>query len=259
MVVSAPAFARSDILRGGFGLLFPDANSFINPGEAALGRGLSLETGLETTTDSNNNRILNAGPSAVYGGSIFSLGGYYQRAGDNILGSPEGYTERVGAALGLALLYKRLTIGATYSRETFQGNAGANLAATATARFGHERVKGVKLAVSANQDLGIDLATTGFSVAVGYDLNYKDGFELNISFNDFYNPVDWSVGGYLVLTGESKWYTASGLRYDLFNANLEVMERVGYMLSRSTDCSLYTHLPLATGSFRLGATLRQAF
>lgn len=250
--LTSRAFAYNPaIVRGGFGMLFADTNSFQTPGELAPNHGFDVQIAAQRQgTD------LAVGPSAAFSTGKFGVGGFYNRVGTDLL-TAGSYNETMGGAFGLATLFGRLNLGMGYNRLQTASTSTADLYGSATANFGKDRFTGLMLGLSANQDLGYALATTSASFGIGYAYNRNKGFETNFSLNDFYNPSDWIVG-FHGQWSNAKYYAAPGFRYHAYQSFLELMARAG-VIKRKWDLSVFAIFPTSVNSPQYGLSLRKIF
>lgn len=259
ILTSANCFANyhPNIIRAGQGLIFADANSFINPGENSLNHGLSLETVTEyRKTPTGTNYLF--GPSANLATWGFNIGGFYQRTG--AMPTDKDNSENFGATFGTRFLYRRLTTGIVYSRNksTASGETIGNLYGTMTAHFGKiHPYQGWLLSGSVNQQVGIRFATTAYTVGVGYGKNRFAGYEFNASLHDIYNPSDWSLAGYWTDRTKSH-YWSTGISYSNIRS-VKFLARGGWMYGHF-DTSLYCNFPVSSAdTMQLGISIRQVF
>lgn len=258
-LVSTQSFANyhPNIIRAGQGLIFADANSFLNPGENALNHGLSLETLSEyRRTPTGTNYLF--GPSANLATWGFNIGGYYQRAGAKPTDKDD--SESYGATFGTQFLYRRLTTGVVYSRTktTSTGETLGNLYGTMTAHFGKiHPYQGWLLSAAVNQQLGVQLATTAYTVGVGYGKNRFAGYEFNMSLHDIYNASDWSLAGYWTDRNKN-YYWSTGISYSNIRS-AKFLARGGWMYGHF-DASVYCNFPVSSAdTLQLGISIRQVF
>ncbi len=254
--LSLPAHAdkSTKIIRGGLGFLFPDNNSFANPGQFPLSYGMAFETGYTKVNGSSNQALT---PSFVYGNGQLGLGAFYSRSGTD-LGS--NATSSVGAGVGMSFMKDKLTVGASYSRslETLRTNDGA-LGATVNLN-GPQRM-GPSLGVGFGTTLGATSGTNTKSgnIGVGYSFRSNQSIEGGVLFNDLSNTADMSP--YFAGTYGSQYaYLGGSYTYLKTAGDHQVGGRLGVILGRYLDISaLATYVLKTGGAASYGATVRASF
>jgi hypothetical protein len=105
---AAMAKGTSNLSRGGYGFLFPDANSFNNGGQMAGTVGTAIE-GYYTREDQSKDQTLT--PSVVWGSGRVGLGAFVSRNGTSLTGNASAHSDSAGAGLGVSLASGRVTVG----------------------------------------------------------------------------------------------------------------------------------------------------
>jgi hypothetical protein len=249
----AHADRSTKIIRGGQGFLFPDHNSFENPGQFPLAYGMAFEAGY---TKANGAATQSLTPSFVYGGGGFGIGAFYARSGNDIGSSA---ASSAGAGLGVSFLKDRLTVGASYNRSlesvrSSDGNLGVQINLNAPQRKGPS--VGIGVESTLNATLGDTQSARG---AVGYSFRTNDNIEAGIKFNNLRNTSDFSP--YFAGTLGSQYvYAGAAYTYHKTLEDHEVEGRLGFILGRYIDLSaLASYVLESGGATTYGATLRASF
>lgn len=251
--LSAHADKSTKIIRGGQGFLFPDNNSFTNPGQFPLSYGMAFETGYTKVNGTSDQQLT---PSFVYGNGQLGLGAFYARSGTD-LGS--NATSAIGAGAGVSFLKNKLTFGASYTRslETIRTDDGT-LGFTANLN-GPQRM-GPSLGVGFGTTLGSTTTNTQTgNVAVGYSFRSNQSIEGGLKFNNLSDTSDFDP--FFAGTFGSQ-YVYFGTSYTYLKATTEhqVGGRLGFILGRYIDVSAMATYVLKTGgAASYGATVRASF
>lgn len=257
LVVGAatPAYAdkSTKILRGGLGFLFPDHNSFSNPGQFPLSYGMAIETGYTRANGSSDQALT---PSFVYGNGKVGLGAFYSRSGTD-LGTAS--TSSVGVGLGTSFIKDKFTFGASYARalETVRVNDGF---VQVTANLNGPQRKGPSLGVG----VGTTLKQVGGdrqngNIGLGYSFRSNENFEAGLKFNDLRDTSNFSP--YAAGTFGSQYvYMGGSYTYEKTDEDHVVAARLGFIIGRYIDLSALASYVLETGgAATYGATLRASF
>jgi len=252
------AGGKSTLSRGGLGFLFPDHNSFINPGQFALDQGGAFQAGYDTASVLGFT-VVSVTPSFVWGnGGRFGFGVYGNRAGISLTDST-GYTDSVGAGMGVALVKEKLTLGLRGIRDlstgaTSDGTVGASLNLNGSKRNGF--TAGVGVQTTLNQAVAETRVATA---ALGYGFKSTSAVEAVATLNNIDDTNDWSMAGYLNLSGQM-FYFSGGASYGNLLQNTSVEGRAGFVLGNRFDVSAKVVYPLETGGIPVyGGTARLAF
>lgn len=253
----AVAKNSSNLNRGGFGFLFPDANSFINGGQMAQTQGTAVEGYYERNDGSD---VQTATPSVVWGSGRVGLGAFVSRTGTELTGNNGGNSDSVGAGLGVSLASGKVTVGGTIQRsiDTAQTDDG-----TVTAALNYNGAKGQGFhmgggfSTTLNSVSGTDLRTA--ILALGWGFGGMASFELNYKLKDLdQTSNNYVAGGYLNFGGNN-YYFSSGYSYDKPSNLSTVAGRLGY-IAGSIDLSVHAEHIMADGQNpSYGATLRTTF
>ena len=252
MMVST-AHARSmNLQRGGLGFLFPDHNSFVNPGQFATAHGSALEFGY--TTQSSTPAVMAANPSFVYGNGSFGLGLSAMRAGTSLTAT-DSFIDMGTAGLGFSAMKERMTIGATFSR-IFTGTPVSDGTLGVSLTLQGARRMGAVFGLGYQRVLGLDThsATFGF----GYGFQSSNSLELNVNFSNLDDVNDFTASGFFNL-GREWFYMGAGYSFAKLTEVHSGMGRLGLIFGR-VDLSGTVSAPFASGgSLTYGGTLRAAF
>lgn len=248
------AYQQNTMLRGGFGFLFGDNNSFLNPGQFAVSHGLAAEISYTRTSVSETQGVA---PSIVYGNGNFGLGVAASRTATSSLTSGNS-TDVVDAGLGVSLIKERLTFGVEYARNISGTQSNGGVVDTTMTLSGPQHM---------GPALGIGFGTTvnGFpqtqtaNLALGYRFKTNTTFEVGAIFNDISNTnnvtgtIDATFGGQVV-------YLGLGYRYFNVSHQNGGAARLGFILGRYIDLSALATSIIASGADVLyGVTLRATF
>lgn len=256
LAFSSVSFAggKANLSRGGLGFLFPDHNSFSNPGQTALDKGLGIEGSYSMTPDTSG---VSASPSFVYSTGKFGIGAYAQRAGLSL--TDDGmFADIVGGAVGMALLKDKVTIGIGGGRvisdgATSDGTVGATLTYNGNKRMGFTLGAGVTTTL--NQTVA---ETRTATAAVGYGFKSGSSVEVFAKFNDFDDFSNYTVNGYLNLTGKM-FYLSAGGNYDMLLKTSNALGRLGVVLGSVDVSGTITYPTEAGGAMTYGGTARIGF
>ncbi len=259
VVSSSPAATMSSgktlILRGGWGFLFPDHNSFVNPGQFAVSHGMAFEANYFREQNGSSQAIT---PSLVYGGNHFGLGAYATRAGGDLL-RDGGSSDSAGIGLGFSFAKERLTLGLGYDRSVRPSptNDGA---VKATLTLNPPQRRGVSLGFGMSTVLNRGGGSTQSGVfGVGYQFNTHASLEANLELVNLSTLNDWGVGSFFNI-GSQEVYLSVGHRYQHLATTHHGVVRLGFILGSSVDLSGYASAPLVQGAeLGYGVTLRAMF
>lgn len=247
---------KTDVLRGGTGFLFADANNFSNAGQSALNKGATFET-LYSQASVSGITAYRAKPSFAYSSGSFFIGGFADRVGTSLTTSGS-FATRGGGQLGVAMAKGKITLGGGYTTdlESLAGTTNDKVWNASLNFNGGSKGKGVVLGV------GIDLhnADTNYKapkVALGYSFRRGASIEANATFTDF-NSSTVVYGGHFNLN-EKAVYVGAGYEYAQSTATSSMSGRAGVVFG-AMDLAFTTSIPLqATTNAVYGGALRFAF
>lgn len=254
------AAGKSMLSRGGLGFLFPDHNSFNNPGQFSLDKGFGFE-GSYDTQSSTVGSVAAAGASAVYSTGHFGLGAFGNRAGTSF--STTGtFVDTAGAGLGFAMAKERLTLGVSATKvmttafSTNDGVVGVGLTWNGSKREGFTLGAGVTTTLN-------DSVADKRSVTAGLGYGFKNGYSVEGDFNlpDMNATSAYTFSGYLNMTGKMFYFSGGGV-YDATSAvaTQSAKGRLGIVLGNTFDLSGTVTYPFQTGGNpTYGGTARLAF
>lgn len=248
---TAIAKPKGNLIRGGLGFLFPDANSFSNPGQFAMNQATSVEAYYTRQNLSQAQSVL---PSLVYGNGQFGLGAYAGRSSSNL--ASVSSTDTVGVGAGVGLMKNKMTIGAGYDRITSSAN---NNKGTVRGMMNFNPAgMGPSLGVGGFSTLNSGTKTQGATVGLGY-IARAALFEINALSNDLKNSKDQTGSAFLTLQ-TARVYLGGGYSYLRLAAAHAVQTRVGMLLGSTFDLSLHAEkVLLKTSQPTFGASVRAAF
>jgi len=249
----AEAKGKAMILRGGFGLLYPDHNSLANPGQLAIGHGFAAQAAYARTPRGGTQ---STDLSFAYGDGRMGWGAFGRRSGGR-MDVPEA-TDEAGAAFGLSMAKERITAGASFSRvlDAPRTNDGV---LTGALNFNSARRQGVAVGFSASSEINGSAGTQTGSLGVGYGAGTDTSFEGNYTIRDFKNLKSALVGAFGNVGGGGV-YASFGYQYGISAGDHYAMARLGVHLGGSVDVSAKAWSRIASGAEQLyGATLRALF
>lgn len=244
--------ASMNIQRGGLGFLFPDHNSFVNPGQFATAHGSALEFGYQTQSTTGGSQTVV--PSFVYGNGSLGFGVQAMRAGTSLT-TTGSYVDAVTAGLGFSAMKERMTIGASYSKILTSG-MGTDGVLGATLTLQGARRMGAVFGLGYQRVLGLNThsATFGF----GYGFQSSNSLEANVQFNNLDDVNDFTASGFFNL-GRQWFYMGAGYSFAKVSEVHSGQARVGFVMGK-VDVSGTVSAPFTSGgSLTYGGTLRAAF
>jgi hypothetical protein len=239
------------IQRGGLGFLFPDNNSFVNPGQFVNGHATAVEALYSRQNVSGTSQ--DATPSIVYGNGTFGLGVYGSRDAVTLLGTPT--TDTIGAGLGFGLMKGRAVVGLRYDKVLSGTNNGVASGMLTLNPAGH---KGIAIGVGYNRNLSTSVSA--ITAGLGYSFMHNNSLEVNVTFPDINTLSNWTLGAYLT-TMKMPFYLGAGylMVRNSITTQSGVSARMGFMLGSAMDLSLTTTYFFVTGSpVTYGASFRFA-
>lgn len=248
------AAGKSMLSRGGLGFLFPDHNSFSNPGQFSLDKGTAFE-GSYATQSTDAGSATTMGGSVVYSSGSFGIGAYGNRAGLS------GFEmDSAGAGLGFAMAKGRLTLGLSMARvlttafQTNDGTVGVGLTWNGAKREGFTLGAGVTTTLN---DSVAD--TRGATAGLGYGFKSGYSFEANFTLPSIDDTAAYTLAGYLNMAGKV-FYFSGGATYDASAQTQSGAARLGLTLGNTFDVSGTVTYPFQTGGNpTFGGTARLAF
>lgn len=252
----AQAKGSSSLNRGGYGFLFPDANSFINGGQLAQTSGTALEAHY---TRHDHLKSQEMTPSVVWGSGRVGLGAFVSRSGATLTGSDSDHSDSIGAGLGVSLAQGKVTVGGTLSRsiDTAQTNDGTvNAALNYNGSKGQGFRMGAGFSTTLNSSSGTETKTA--TLAMGWAFSMAS-VEANYKLKNLdQTSNNYEAAGYLNFGG-SNYYASTGYKFDKPSEQSTVSGRLGYIMG-SVDFSVHSEHTVEDGqSPYYGATLRATF
>lgn len=218
-------------MRGGLGIVFPDANSFSNPGYFATVNGFSAEGRWRHIQMEGDNIVT---PSAVLGNGAFGFGAYGQRFGK--LDDVDLATDTVGAGAGVALVKEKLLFGVAFERsvEKVVQNDGTLTATLSLVPKG----KGLSVVAAGSTTFNADEEVRTATLGVGYVISPMLALEAAVKANNVNDFEDLTgTAGFLL---QAKYFYLGG-RYSYNNlSELHGAEgRLGIVVADLFDASGY--------------------
>lgn len=250
---STSTFARGggNILRGGVGFLFPDHNSFVNPGQFAATNGMAVEALYSTSNVPG--AVQGARPSFVYGNGAFGLGANWTRSGANLSTG----TDSIGAGLGFALVKGRATVGLGYDRQLGAGAGNGDINVTLTFNPANRRGAAFGLGYKTTLGSGVNGLTAGLGFAFGTGSN----FEVDATWANI-NTLGTFDGSAVFTTAKRFFYMGGGyVMNKAATMTHGLTGRFGFVLGTSIDLSAMATKYFVSGSnsFAYGGSLRASF
>lgn len=251
---AAESFAANsaNILRGGLGFLFPDHNSFINPGQFAASHGMAVEAMYGRDTASGPQSVQ---PSFVYGNGAIGFGAFASRSGADLLSGT--HTDTAGVALGANLLKGRLTIGGSYLQTLTPSSSGS---VTGTLTFNSPNRQGVSVGVGYTRPLTGATAVSSLTAGLGYSFMSNNNLEVNFKLADITSMSSYDLGVYFT-TMKGMVYLGGGYVMSKSATTAHgVSGRLGFMLGQHADLSATaTHYFVTGAAVNYGGTFRASF
>ncbi|MFM8269382.1 MAG: hypothetical protein ACKN9V_04265 [Pseudomonadota bacterium] len=259
VLIAVPALAekRGNIMRGGLGFLFPDANRFVNGGQTALNKGTSLEANY-SREDKSKSQDLTA--SLAWANGQAGLGAAVSREGDT-LSDPDTSTDKMYAQGGLAFGGGQFTLGGVYEHSLETGAVGDDKVSGQLNVHLGKPGQGWVLGVGASTTLGRETNTKTGTGALGYafssGLMLEGGYQVD-DFSDSANNYRYTAA---MVYNSSAWYgaaqynavTVSGTHPDSVSA------RLGGVWGKVDLSAQVTKENYTGGDTSYGGTVRYAF
>lgn len=255
-LVPTNSFAKkTHILRGGFGFLFPDHNSFANPGQFAITHGAAFEA---SYSQASIGSVKGLNSSFVLGKGKWGMGVFGSRVGTAI-DSPATSADVVGGGIGFSILKERMTLGVSYVRsidvaQTSDGAASVSLTMNGPKRMGPTIGLGATTSLNAaggDQQSGV--------IGFGYTFKSNVNLEANYNQNNFRNTDDFTASGF-VNYGAKYFYFGAGYSYLNVAGDHQIKGRIGFLLGRFVDFSVFADQTLESGgALTYGVSLRASF
>lgn len=246
------AKSSTNIMRGGYGFLFPDNNLFDNPGQFAISRGIAVEASY--LTNETNSAVL-ATPSVVFGTGSYGLGARVQRIGSRLSSGTDFAQVGMGASFGK----ERVTLGAAFTRQVNgtrlnDGVLAATLTLNAPNRMGPSIGVGFETTI---KQTGQDVRQGRFGL--GYAFKGALMIEGFFRFQNLDSTSMWDLNG--AVTYGSRFLYLGGLyTYDETTGKGIVAGRLGFILGHNVDLSAQVEKRLTDNSVWIyGGTLRASF
>ncbi len=249
--LGTPSFARGggNIMRGGLGFLFPDHNSFANPGQFAESRGMAIQAAY---TKMDSPTLHSVAPSFVYGNGAMGLGVYGARTGTT-LGTG---ADQIGAGLGFSLLKGRMTFGLGYDKQLGVGTGNGDI--SAQLNFNPANRRGAAFGVGYRRTLGSTVQS--LSAGLGYSFMSNKNLEVDIAFPSVSSFSNFNLGAYFT-TMAKFFYLGGGYLMSKQGTTVHgAAGRLGFVLGSSFDFSGTIGKYFGAGNpTTWGGTLRASF
>lgn len=259
LITAFPAFAakRGNVMRGGYGFLFPDANQFINAGQAALNKGVSIEANYSRNQETEAQM---ATSSVAWASGRWALGAAVSRVGMELSNESSSF-DVMTAQAGTAWMGGKVSFGGIYSKSLEAGTAGDG---TVGAQLNYHWSKpghGVVMGLGSTTTLGLTTNSQTGTAALGYAFSsgmmIEGAYQVD-DFSDAKNHYRYSASA--VYNG-SQWYAAG--QYNLITENGSnpdtVSGRLGVVLGQADLSAQLTKEIFTGGETTYGGTLRVLF
>jgi hypothetical protein len=254
--LSAFAEKKGNLLRGGYGFLFPDANQFVNGGQMALNKGTAVEANYLRDNDSS---VQVGTPSLVWANGQTGIGAGVSRTGLKLSeASTSVDTLKVQAGAALA---SNLTFGGVYSRSLESGVVGSDeVSAQMNVHFG-KAGHGVVLGLGAGTTLGNETNNRNGVVGLGYAMSSGVMTEVAYQVDNFADATNnYTYTGSVVYNANS-WYAAG--RYNHVKAGESepnnFQARLGMVFGKIDLSGQVSKQTVTDGSTVYGGTMRVVF
>ena len=242
--------SKSSISRGGFGFLYADTNHFNNPGLFSQLRGFAIAGDMEKNLDTDD---ISTSPSVVYGNGRVGLGVTAQRTGPNPMNPG---TSTVSAVAGFCFNFAKnmAMVGVGYER-SIDGNAPNDGLVSGTITY-QPTGKGFSIGGGYSMTINADTDVKAAIGALGYAFNPMVQVEGTFAVNDLTDMTDYTIGGFLNITGRIL-YVTGGFTMENLSTEKTAMARLGFVLGNAVDISGYGSKLLVTGSeYNVGGVFR---
>lgn len=246
----------SNFQRGGFGYLFPDANSTANPAQFAKTGGAALQASYARNNDATP--VQSATPTFVWGNGKVGFGAEMTRAGSDFT-TDGSYVDQVKGGIGFAL-GSAVTIGGSYSKVITSGSTTPDSLAGFVA-LNPGKGKGFGLTAGYGQTLNTATPTKSAVGALGFMFNANSNIEGGAEFNNIDDFSDYDLFGALTI-GNGKVYGAARFDYAMLSTDMTAQGRLGFMLGQKVDLSGQVSKVFnaaGDGALSFGGTFRVAF
>ncbi len=251
---AAHADQRNSMMRGGFGFLYGDNNSFSNPGQFSVSHGIAAELEYTRTTQSQSQGV---SPSIVFGNGAFGLGVGATRSGAT-LSSSAASTDEVNVGVGFSPIKERLTFGLGYSRVLGSGY-GNTAVVDGTLTLSGPQHMGPSLGLGVGSTVEGAPSARSATLAAGYSFKSNTTLEGRIELHNLSATRDFTAAFDTTFGGQSV-YVGLGYRWLNLTSQHQGAARLGFLLGRYIDMSVLASSVLASGSDVVyGVTLRATF
>lgn len=259
VLISVPALAekRGNILRGGFGFLFPDANNFVNGGQAALNKGTSLEANY-SRDDQTKNQDLKA--SLAWANGQAALGASVNRSG-SVLSDTVSTTDTMAAQGGFSFGGGQFTLGAVYEHSLETGAVGQDLVSGQANVHLSKPGQGFVLGLGASTTLGRATNTKTGTAALGYSFGSGLALEGGYQVDDFSDSTNHHRYTAAAVYNSNSWYGAAKYNAvtDAGTHPDSVSARLGAIWGKVDLSAQVTKETFTGGDTSYGGTVRYVF
>jgi len=259
LIISLPALAakRGNILRGGYGFLFPDANQFVNAGQATLNKGASIEANYSRNNETESQV---ATSSLAWADGSWAIGASVSRSGMQ-LNEPTTSDDSVTAMAGTSWMGGRVSLGGIYSKSLEAGTVGDG---TVSAQLnyhwnkpGHGWVLGVGSSTTLGQTTNTKTGTAALGYAFSGGMMLEGAYQVD-DFSDAKNNYRYSTAA---VFNASNWYLAGQYNFVTVDGTHPdtVSGRLGIVMGQADVSAQMTQETFTGGETTYGGTLRLLF
>lgn len=239
--------------RGGMGFLYADNNSFSNSSLFGARSGFAVDAHYDSA---NSNSLRGATASAVYGNGMVGIGAFDNRSGSDLTSSGS-FNDVAGVGAGLNIARGKALVGAGFQKTV---NGTAYDTGNVNAAISMRGEKGLGFGLGASQQMGSITGTNIRTATAAIGFGASNGFmvEADVVVKDLTRTSDLTGAAYLTRSGQSAYLSLGYLWHNLISLH-GAAARVGFILGKSIDMSLYaTHVFTTGASPAYGASLRFA-
>ena len=244
---------RTDLPRGGMGLLFPDQNSVSNPGQISQTPGSAMQVHYARV----NTGYEEVKPSFVFSSKGWSLSVEATRAGTKVSDSGSS-SDSLTLGSGMSFGKQRFSAGVVYDRSIDSSQSGSGTIG-GVITMQDPKKNGPSLGLKATTTLGKSTNTKAASVGLGYSFKANNSVEGVVEFPDTSSTSDYNLSAFMNL-GFKIMYLSFGDTYSKGSASHLAKGRIGAVFGSAFDLSAVAEHTFKTGQNPLiGATLRASF
>jgi len=259
LMISLPAMAskKGNVLRGGYGFLFPDANQFVNAGQAALNKGVSAEANYSKHQETDSQLLTS---SLAWANGSWAMGAAVTRSGDQ-LNDPSTSADVLTAQAGTSLKGGRVTLGGVYSKSLESGAVGDGVVSAQLNYHWNKPGNGWVMGLGSSTTLGLDTNTQTGTAALGYAFNGGMMLEGSYQVDDLSDTQSSYRYSAAAVYNSQQWYAAGQYNFVTLNGTNPdtVSGRLGVVLGQADLSAQVSKETFTGGETTYGGTLRLVF